>query len=111
MIPLFDDVAVLHHDDEIGVADRREPVGDDEARPVPAQGGHGLLHEPLGRAAGVLGGVTTALYGLIGIIGVRMWVDGKVDFSKPKNQFTAGVALVVGIAAAIDYRSYGTEKA
>ena len=47
---------------------------------------------------GVLGGVTFVLYGLIGIIGVRMWVDGKVDFSKPKNQFTAGVALVVGIA-------------
>lgn len=48
--------------------------------------------------AGVLGGVTFVLYGLIGIVGVRMWVDGKVDFSKPKNQFTAGVALVVGIA-------------
>ena len=47
---------------------------------------------------GVLGGVTFVLYGLIGIIGVRMWVDGKVDFSKPENQFTAGVALVVGIA-------------
>ncbi|MFC7456090.1 uracil-xanthine permease family protein [Brachybacterium sp. GCM10030267] len=47
---------------------------------------------------GVLGGVTFVLYGLIGIVGVRMWVDGKVDFSQPKNQFTAGVALVVGIA-------------
>jgi uracil-xanthine permease len=48
--------------------------------------------------AGVLGGATFVLYGLIGIVGVRMWVDGKVDFSKPKNQITAGVALVVGIA-------------
>ena len=48
--------------------------------------------------AGVLGGVTFVLYGLIGIVGVRMWVDGKVDFSKPNNQSTAGVALVVGIA-------------
>lgn len=48
--------------------------------------------------AGVLGGVTFVLYGLIGIVGVRMWVDGKVDFSRPKNQFTAGVALVIGIA-------------
>src|SRR5690606_14193665 len=47
---------------------------------------------------GVLGGVTLVLYGLIGIVGVRMWVDGKVDVSRPKNQFTAGVALVVGIA-------------
>jgi uracil-xanthine permease len=48
--------------------------------------------------AGVLGGVTTALYGLIGIIGVRIWVENKVDFSKPKNQFTAGIALIVAIA-------------
>ncbi|MGP5483308.1 uracil-xanthine permease family protein [Brachybacterium alimentarium] len=47
---------------------------------------------------GVLGGVTFVLYGLIGIVGVRMWVDGRVDFSQPKNQITAGVALVVGIA-------------
>ncbi|GAA1487759.1 uracil-xanthine permease family protein [Brachybacterium sacelli] len=47
---------------------------------------------------GVLGGVTFVLYGLIGIVGVRMWVDGRVDFSRPKNQITAGVALVIGIA-------------
>lgn len=48
--------------------------------------------------AGVLGGVTTALYGLIGIIGVKIWLDNKVDFSKPVNQFTAATALIVGIA-------------
>ncbi|MGH3703792.1 MAG: uracil-xanthine permease family protein [Agromyces sp.] len=48
--------------------------------------------------AGVLGGVTTALYGLIGIIGVKIWLDNKVDFSKPVNQFTAATALIIGIA-------------
>jgi NCS2 family nucleobase:cation symporter-2 len=48
--------------------------------------------------AGVLGGVTTALYGLIGIIGVKIWLDNRVDFSKPKNQFTAATALIMGIA-------------
>lgn len=47
---------------------------------------------------GVLGGVTTALYGLIGVIGIRIWVENKVDFSKPKNQLTAGIALIMGIA-------------
>lgn len=46
---------------------------------------------------GVLGGVTVALYGLIGIIGVKIWVDNHVDFSQPVNQFTAAVALVIGI--------------
>jgi uracil-xanthine permease len=48
--------------------------------------------------AGVLGGVTTALYGLIGIIGVKIWLDNRVDFSKPVNQFTAATALIIGIA-------------
>ncbi|HEY1106597.1 MAG TPA: solute carrier family 23 protein, partial [Agromyces sp.] len=47
---------------------------------------------------GVLGGATVALYGLIGIIGVKIWVDNKVDFSRPVNQFTAAVALIIGIA-------------
>ncbi|NYG53898.1 uracil-xanthine permease family protein [Nocardioides perillae] len=47
--------------------------------------------------AGVLGGVTVALYGLIGVIGVKIWVDNGVDFSRPVNQLTAAVALVVGI--------------
>ena len=47
---------------------------------------------------GVLGGVTVALYGLIGLIGVKIWLDNKVDFSKPINQFSAAVALIVGIA-------------
>ncbi|HYI32375.1 MAG TPA: solute carrier family 23 protein [Glaciibacter sp.] len=48
--------------------------------------------------AGVLGGVTTALYGLIGIIGVKIWIDNRVDFSRPVNQFTAATALIIGIA-------------
>jgi uracil-xanthine permease len=48
--------------------------------------------------AGVLGGVTTALYGLIGIIGVKIWLDNKVDFGKPQNQFTAAIALIIGIS-------------
>lgn len=48
--------------------------------------------------AGVLGGVTTALYGLIGIIGIKIWVDNRVDFSRPVNQYTGAVALVLAIA-------------
>jgi len=48
--------------------------------------------------AGVLGGATTVLYGMIGILGARIWVQNKVDFSDPKNLTTAAVALVVGIA-------------
>lgn len=47
---------------------------------------------------GVLGGVTVALYGLIGLIGIKIWIDSGVDFSKPINQFSAAVALIIGIA-------------
>lgn len=46
---------------------------------------------------GVLGGVTTALYGLIGVIGIKIWVDNKVDFSRPVNQYTAAVGLIVAV--------------
>ncbi|MHA7240676.1 uracil-xanthine permease family protein [Arthrobacter sp. TMS1-12-1] len=48
--------------------------------------------------AGVLGGAGVVLYGMIGILGVRIWVQNQVNFSNPINLSTAGVALVVGIA-------------
>ncbi|WP_298943777.1 solute carrier family 23 protein [uncultured Microbacterium sp.] len=48
--------------------------------------------------AGVLGGITTALYGLIGVIGIKIWVDNQVDFSRPVNQYTVAVAFVIAIA-------------
>ncbi|MCV7054135.1 uracil-xanthine permease family protein [Mycolicibacterium gilvum] len=48
--------------------------------------------------AGVLGGATVVLYGLVGIIGIRIWLTNHVDFSKPVNQMTAAIPLVIGIA-------------
>ncbi|MFI2753717.1 uracil-xanthine permease family protein [Cellulomonas sp. P22] len=48
--------------------------------------------------AGVLGGATTVLYGMIGILGARIWVQNRVDFSNPVNLTTAAVSLIVGIA-------------
>ncbi|WP_299518539.1 solute carrier family 23 protein [uncultured Serinicoccus sp.] len=48
--------------------------------------------------AGVLGGAATVLYGMIGVLGVRIWVEHRVDFGNPINLATAAVALVVGIA-------------
>jgi uracil-xanthine permease len=47
---------------------------------------------------GVLGGAATLLYGMIGVLGARIWVQNKVDFSDPVNLTTAAVALIVGIA-------------
>jgi xanthine/uracil permease len=48
--------------------------------------------------SGVLGGITVALYGLVAVLGVRIWVSNAVDFSLPINQMTAAVPLVIGIA-------------
>jgi uracil-xanthine permease len=47
---------------------------------------------------GVLGGATVVLYGLVGILGVRIWLTNDVDFSKPLNQMTAAIPLIIGIA-------------
>ena len=47
---------------------------------------------------GVLGGAGIVLYGMIGLLGARIWVENKVDFSSPINLMTAAVALILGIA-------------
>ena len=45
---------------------------------------------------GVLGGVTLLLYGLIAVLGGRIWVENKVDFKNPINLFPAAVGLTIG---------------
>lgn len=47
---------------------------------------------------GVLGGATIVLYGLVGVLGIRIWLTNHVDFSLPINQMTAAIALIIGIA-------------
>ncbi len=47
---------------------------------------------------GVLGGVSTALFGMIGILGARIWIENKVDFANPINLLVASSALIIGIA-------------
>ena len=44
----FDDPALLHHQDLVGVPDGRKPVGDDEAGPVAAKFDHRVLDQQLG---------------------------------------------------------------
>lgn len=47
--------------------------------------------------SGVLGGVTTLLYGMIGMIGVRIWVENKVNFDKPLNIMVAAITMIIAI--------------
>lgn len=46
---------------------------------------------------GVLGGITVVLYGMIGLIGAKIWVDNRVDFGSPRNLVPLAAGLIVGI--------------
>jgi uracil-xanthine permease len=48
--------------------------------------------------AGVLGGAGIVLYGMIGIMGARLWVENHVNFSDTTNLMTAGSGLITAIA-------------
>lgn len=44
--------------------------------------------------APVLGGVTLILYGLIALMGVKIWLDAGVDFADHRNMVVAGASLI-----------------
>lgn len=48
--------------------------------------------------AGVAAGAGIILYGMIGIMGARIWVQNKVDFSNTIFLMTAGSGLIIAIA-------------
>jgi uracil-xanthine permease len=47
---------------------------------------------------GVLGGAVTVLFGMIAVLGARIWIEAGVNFRDPVNLVTAAVALIVGTA-------------
>jgi uracil-xanthine permease len=49
----------------------------------------------------VLGGITLILYGLIALMGVRIWIDARVDFSDHKNLVIAGASLIAATGLGI----------
>ena len=50
---------------------------------------------------GVLGGITVVLYGMIGLLGAKIWIENRVDFANPINlvPIGAGIILAVGPVA------------
>ncbi len=50
-----------------------------------------------GIPGGVLGGITVVLYGMIGLVGAKIWVDNRVDFGNPVNMVGLAAGLIVGI--------------
>ncbi|AHM56107.1 uracil permease UraA [Peptoclostridium acidaminophilum DSM 3953] len=48
----------------------------------------------------VMGGVSLLLFGVIAASGIRMLVEEKVDYSKPKNLILTAVVLIIGLSGA-----------
>ena len=46
---------------------------------------------------GVLGGITVVLYGMIGLVGAKIWVENRVDFANPVNLVGLAAGLIAGI--------------
>jgi uracil-xanthine permease len=46
---------------------------------------------------GVLGGITVILYGMIGLVGAKIWVENGVDFGDPVNMVGLAAGLIAGI--------------
>lgn len=45
----------------------------------------------------VLGGITVVLYGMIGLLGAKIWKENRVDFGNPINLVPAAAGLIIGI--------------
>ncbi|GAA1936956.1 uracil-xanthine permease family protein [Nocardioides hwasunensis] len=50
--------------------------------------------------SGVLGGITLVLYGMIGLLGAKIWVENKVNFANPANLVPVAAGLTMGIGLA-----------
>lgn len=46
---------------------------------------------------GVLGGITVVLYGMIGLLGAKIWKENNVDFGNPLNLIPAAAGIIIGI--------------
>ncbi|WP_327282434.1 MULTISPECIES: solute carrier family 23 protein [unclassified Streptomyces] len=46
---------------------------------------------------GVLGGITVILYGMIGLLGAQIWINGGVDLRNPLNLVPAAAGIIIGI--------------
>ncbi|WP_433500567.1 uracil-xanthine permease family protein [Sphaerimonospora sp. CA-214678] len=46
---------------------------------------------------GVLGGITVILYGMIGLLGAKIWIESRVDFADPINMLPVGAGVILAI--------------
>jgi uracil-xanthine permease len=46
---------------------------------------------------GVLGGITVVLYGMIGLLGAKIWIENRVDFGNPVNLVPMAAGIIIGV--------------
>jgi uracil-xanthine permease len=46
---------------------------------------------------GVLGGITLVLYGMIGLLGAKIWIENRVNFADPVNLVPLAAGIIAGI--------------
>jgi xanthine/uracil permease len=46
---------------------------------------------------GVLGGITVVLYGMIGLLGAKIWKENGVDFGNPINLVPVAAGIIIGV--------------
>ncbi|HSE56412.1 MAG TPA: solute carrier family 23 protein [Nocardioidaceae bacterium] len=46
---------------------------------------------------GVLGGITVVLYGMIGLLGAKIWKENRVDFANPINLVPVAAGIIIAI--------------
>ena len=46
---------------------------------------------------GVLGGITVVLYGMIGLLGAKIWKENNVDFGNPVNLVPVAAGIIIGV--------------
>ena len=46
---------------------------------------------------GVLGGITVVLYGMIGLLGAKIWKENQVDFGNPVNLVPVAAGIIIGV--------------
>ncbi len=46
---------------------------------------------------GVLGGITVVLYGMIGLLGAKIWKENGVDFGNPLNLVPVSAGIIIGV--------------
>ena len=95
ILPMFIPVVLVLVAENVGHV---KSVSQMTGRDYDDQIGTALFADGLGTTiAGFGGGSGTTMYGMIGMVGIRIWVENKVNFDKPLNIMVAAITMIIAI--------------